>query len=44
MIYGKYSVCWGRRMKNIIFEIRPAEYGIHHTLISGDHENEDILS
>ena len=27
MIYGKYSVCWGRRMKNVIFEIRPAEYG-----------------
>ncbi len=30
MICGEYSVCWGRRMKNIIFEIRPAEYGLYH--------------
>ena len=28
-IYGEYLVCWGRLMKNTIFDFQPAETGLH---------------
>ena len=35
-IYGEYLVCWGRLMKNTIFDFQPAETGLEEVARAGD--------